>query len=80
MLHSKNSTSGPPISNIVNGSCVSSETARRDRGPVELSEEGRPVHGREVGRAAVLARRESAAPVKVAAEPPVARERPGSTR
>ena len=51
---------------------LSSETARRDRGPVELSEEGRPVHGREVERAAVLARRESAAPVKVAAEPPVA--------
>ncbi|HET6772815.1 MAG TPA: Rieske 2Fe-2S domain-containing protein [Acidimicrobiales bacterium] len=50
---------------------LSSETARRDRGPVELSEEGRPVHGREVERAAVLARRESAAPVKVA-EPPVA--------
>jgi cytochrome b6-f complex iron-sulfur subunit len=50
---------------------LSSETARRDRGPVELSEEGRPAHGREVERAAVLARRESAAPVKVA-EPPVA--------
>jgi cytochrome b6-f complex iron-sulfur subunit len=50
---------------------MSSETARRDRGPVELSEEGRSVSGREVERAAVLARRESAAPVKVA-EPPVA--------
>jgi cytochrome b6-f complex iron-sulfur subunit len=50
---------------------LSSETARRDRGPVELSEEGRPVSGREVERAAVLARRESAAPVKVT-EPPVA--------
>jgi cytochrome b6-f complex iron-sulfur subunit len=49
---------------------MSSETARRDRGPVELSEEGRSVSGREVERAAVLARRESAAPVKVA-EPPV---------
>ena len=50
---------------------LSSETARRDRGPVELSEEGRPVSGREVERAAVVARRESSAPVKVA-EPPVA--------
>ncbi len=50
---------------------MSSETTRRDRGPVELSEEGRSVSGREVERAAVLARRESAAPVKVA-EPPVA--------
>ncbi|HEX6568760.1 MAG TPA: Rieske 2Fe-2S domain-containing protein [Acidimicrobiales bacterium] len=52
---------------------MSSETARRDRGPVQLSEEGRSVSGREVERAAVLARRESAAPVPVAvAEPPVA--------
>jgi len=50
---------------------LSSETARRDRGPVELSEADRPASGREVERAAVLARRESAAPVKVA-EPPVA--------
>jgi cytochrome b6-f complex iron-sulfur subunit len=50
---------------------LSSETARRDRGPVELSEEGRSVSGREVERAAVLARRDSTAPVKVA-EPPVA--------
>jgi cytochrome b6-f complex iron-sulfur subunit len=51
---------------------LSSETARRDRGPVELSEdEGPPVHGREVERAAVIARRESAVAVKVA-EPPVA--------
>jgi cytochrome b6-f complex iron-sulfur subunit len=50
---------------------LSSETARRDRGPVELTEAGRPVSGREVERAAVLARREAAAPVKVA-EPPVA--------
>jgi len=50
---------------------LSSETARRDRGPVELSEEGRSVSGREVERAAMLARRESTAPVKVA-EPPVA--------
>ena len=50
---------------------LSSETTRRDRGPVELTEAGRPVSGREVERAAVLARRESAAPVKVA-EAPVA--------
>ena len=50
---------------------LSSETSRRDRGPVELAEEGRPVSGREVERAAVVARRESSAPVKVA-EPPVA--------
>jgi cytochrome b6-f complex iron-sulfur subunit len=51
---------------------LSSETARRDRGPVELSEdESPPLHGREVERAAVLARRESAVAVKVA-EPPVA--------
>jgi cytochrome b6-f complex iron-sulfur subunit len=50
---------------------LSSETARRDRGPVELSEEGRPARGREVERAAALARRESTMPVKVA-QPPVA--------
>lgn len=48
---------------------LSSETARRDRGPVQLADEGRPVSGREVERAAVLARRESAAPVKVAEAP-----------
>jgi cytochrome b6-f complex iron-sulfur subunit len=52
---------------------LSSETAHRDRGPVELSDEARPPTGREVERAAALARRESAAPVKVkVAEPPVA--------
>lgn len=50
---------------------MSSETSRRDRGPVELSDADHPASGREVERAAVLARRESAAPVKVA-EPPVA--------
>jgi cytochrome b6-f complex iron-sulfur subunit len=50
---------------------LSHETAKRDRGPVELSEEGAPVTGREVERAAVLARREAATPVKVS-EPPVA--------
>ncbi|HEX5366930.1 MAG TPA: Rieske 2Fe-2S domain-containing protein [Acidimicrobiales bacterium] len=50
---------------------LSSETARRDRGPVELSEEDRPASGREVERAAVVARRESSAPAR-AGEPPVA--------
>ncbi|HET9609363.1 MAG TPA: Rieske 2Fe-2S domain-containing protein [Acidimicrobiales bacterium] len=50
---------------------LSSETARRDRGPVELSEGGRPASGREVERAAALARRESAAPAVAVAEPPV---------
>jgi cytochrome b6-f complex iron-sulfur subunit len=52
---------------------LSSETAHRDRGPVELSDEARPASGREVERAAVLARREAATPVKATvAEPPVA--------
>ena len=51
---------------------LSSETARRDRGPVELSEEGRSVSGREVERAAALARREADAPVVRRHEPPVA--------
>jgi cytochrome b6-f complex iron-sulfur subunit len=51
---------------------LSSETARRDRGPVELSEADRPATGREVERAAVLARRESSAPVVKKDEPPVA--------
>ena len=50
---------------------MSSETVHRDRGPVQLAEADRPASGREVERAAALARRESAAPVKVA-EPPVA--------
>jgi cytochrome b6-f complex iron-sulfur subunit len=50
---------------------LSSETARRDRGPVELSEADHRASGREVERAAVLARREAVTPVKVA-EPPVA--------
>jgi cytochrome b6-f complex iron-sulfur subunit len=49
---------------------MSSETARRDRGPVQLSDEAVPATGREVERAAVVARREAAMPVKVA-EPPV---------
>ena len=50
---------------------MSSETVQRDRGPVQLAEADRPTTGREIERAAALARRESAAPVKVA-EPPVA--------
>jgi len=53
---------------------MSSETARRDRGPVALSEQGEeaPATGREVELAAVAARREAAKPVKVSAPPPVA--------
>jgi cytochrome b6-f complex iron-sulfur subunit len=52
---------------------MSSETAHRDRGPVQLSEADRPATGREVERAAVLARREASAPAPVkVAEPPVA--------
>jgi cytochrome b6-f complex iron-sulfur subunit len=51
---------------------LSSETARRDRGPVELTEADRPATGREVERAAVVARRQSEAPVVRRAEPPVA--------
>ena len=44
---------------------LSSETARRDRGPVELSEEGARSRA-EVELAAVLGSPQSAAPVKVA--------------
>jgi cytochrome b6-f complex iron-sulfur subunit len=52
---------------------LSSETARRDRGPVELTEADHRASGREVERAAVLARREAATPARVeVAEPPVA--------
>jgi cytochrome b6-f complex iron-sulfur subunit len=52
---------------------LSSETARRDRGPVELTEADHRASGREVERAAALARREAAAPARVdVAEPPVA--------
>jgi cytochrome b6-f complex iron-sulfur subunit len=40
---------------------MSHETTRRDRGPVALDDGGAPVSGREVERAAVLARREGAA-------------------
>jgi cytochrome b6-f complex iron-sulfur subunit len=48
---------------------MSGETARRDRGPVTLSDEGRPTSGREVERAAALARRDETAPVKVVEAP-----------
>lgn len=51
---------------------LSSETVRRDRGPVELAESDRPATGREVERAAVVARTEAALPVTATAEPPVA--------
>jgi cytochrome b6-f complex iron-sulfur subunit len=52
---------------------LSGETARRDRGPVELAESDHRASGREVERAAVLARRQAALPAKVeVAEPPVA--------
>jgi cytochrome b6-f complex iron-sulfur subunit len=50
---------------------MSSETIRRDRGRVTLDEGGAPVSGREVERAAVLARRAETAPVK-AEQAPVA--------
>jgi cytochrome b6-f complex iron-sulfur subunit len=50
---------------------LSTETARRDRGPVELSEADRPATGREVERAAVVARRAELEPAKVS-QPPVA--------
>jgi cytochrome b6-f complex iron-sulfur subunit len=58
---------------VVSG-VMSSETARRDRGPVALSETGEaaPLTGREVELAAVVARREAAAPVKVVDKAPVA--------
>jgi cytochrome b6-f complex iron-sulfur subunit len=52
---------------------MSSETARRDRGPVQLSEAAEaPVTGREVERAAVIERREAAVPAKVTDKAPVA--------
>jgi cytochrome b6-f complex iron-sulfur subunit len=50
---------------------MSHETARRDRGPVTLDEAGTPTSGREVERAAVLARREDALPVLVEDKPVV---------
>ncbi|MFO7281667.1 MAG: Rieske 2Fe-2S domain-containing protein [Thermoanaerobacterales bacterium] len=51
---------------------LSSETLQRDRGPVRLGEGERPVSGREVERAAALARREASTPATVkVAEPPV---------
>ena len=58
---------------VVSG-VMSSETARRDRGPVALSETGEaaPLTGREVELAAVAARREADKPVKVIEKAPVA--------
>jgi cytochrome b6-f complex iron-sulfur subunit len=58
---------------VVSG-VMSSETARRDRGPVALSETGEaaPLTGREVELAAVVARREADKPVKVVEKAPVA--------
>jgi cytochrome b6-f complex iron-sulfur subunit len=51
---------------------ISHETARRDRGPVTLDDDGAPLSGREVERAAALARREESLPVPRAEEAPVA--------
>ncbi|HEX6236531.1 MAG TPA: Rieske 2Fe-2S domain-containing protein [Acidimicrobiales bacterium] len=48
---------------------VSGETIRRDRGPVHLDEGGAPVSGREVERAAVLARRAETQPVEAERAP-----------
>jgi cytochrome b6-f complex iron-sulfur subunit len=48
---------------------LSHETAARDRGPVSLADAAVPSSGREVERAAVLARREDALPVKVEERP-----------
>jgi cytochrome b6-f complex iron-sulfur subunit len=58
---------------VVSG-VMSSETARRDRGPVALSETGEeaPLTGREVELAAVAARREAEKPVRVTEKAPVA--------
>jgi cytochrome b6-f complex iron-sulfur subunit len=50
---------------------MSHETARRDRGPVSLDDGGAPVTGREVERAAVLARREESLPAVKVEEAPV---------
>ena len=49
---------------------ISHETTRRDRGPVSLDDDT-PVTGREVERAAALARREESLPVPKAEEAPV---------
>jgi cytochrome b6-f complex iron-sulfur subunit len=50
---------------------VSHETTRRDRGPVSLDDASAPMTGREVERAAVLARREESLPAVKAEEAPV---------
>ena len=51
---------------------ISHETTRRDRGPVSLDDDdGAPMTGREVERAAALARREESLPVAKAEEAPV---------
>ncbi|MGH9227507.1 MAG: ubiquinol-cytochrome c reductase iron-sulfur subunit [Acidimicrobiales bacterium] len=50
---------------------MSHETARRDRGPVSLDDHGAPVSGREVERAAALARREESLPAVKVEEAPV---------
>jgi len=50
---------------------ISHETARRDRGPVSLDDDGAPMTGREVERAAALARREESLPAVKVEEAPV---------
>jgi cytochrome b6-f complex iron-sulfur subunit len=50
---------------------MSHETARRDRGPVSLDDDGAPMSGREVERAAVLARREETLPAVRVEDAPV---------
>jgi len=50
---------------------MSHETARRDRGPVSLDDDGVTMSGREVERAAVLARREESLPAVRVEEAPV---------
>jgi cytochrome b6-f complex iron-sulfur subunit len=50
---------------------MSHETARRDRGPVSLDDDGAAMSGREVEQAAVLARREESLPAVRVEEAPV---------
>ena len=50
---------------------ISHETTRRDRGPVALDDDDAPLTGRDVERAAALARREESLPVAKAEEAPV---------
>jgi cytochrome b6-f complex iron-sulfur subunit len=50
---------------------MSHETARRDRGPVTLDDDAAPMTGREVERAADLARREESLPAERVEEAPV---------